>query len=48
MITTATTMKAPVEVAPTLVRAFESEGVGRERANQFVLHCCGHDNYHDD
>ena len=31
-------MTTPVEVAPTLVRAFEREGVGRERANQFVLY----------
>ena len=49
MITTATinmiTIITPVEVAPTLVRAFESEGVGRERTNQLVLRCCGHDDY---
>ena len=42
------TITTPVEVAPTLVRAFGSEGVRRERANQLVLNCGGHDDYHDD
>ena len=32
------TIATPVEVAPTLVRAIEWEGVGREWTNQFVLH----------
>ena len=42
------TITTPVEVAPTLVRAFERERVGRERTNQLVLYCCGHDDYHGD
>ena len=37
------TITTPVKVAPTLIRAFEWEGVGRERTNQLVLYCCGHD-----
>ena len=37
------TITTPVEVAPTLVRAFGSEGVRRERTNQLVLNCGGHD-----
>ena len=43
-----TTMTTPVEVAPTLVRAFESERVGRERTNQLVLQSGGGDDHDND
>ena len=42
------TMTTPVEVAPTLVRAFESERVGRERTNQLVLQSGGGDDHDND
>ena len=41
-------MTTPVEVAPTLVRAFESERVGRERTNQLVLQSGGGDDHDND
>ena len=42
------TIVTPVEVAPTLVRAFESERVGRERTNQLVLQSGGGDDHDND